>query len=84
MASAPIHGMTRAAPTARCGHTEPNSQTESCRSSRMTRGRELISAHSAPYVPCWPTRASSWNQISIWVPAVVLSKASFSKELKFF
>ena len=84
MASLLTQGMISAAPMARCGHTAPNSQAESRRSSRIQDGRGPTSAQTAPYVPCWPTLASSWNQTSSGLPTASASRVSATRPAKFF
>jgi hypothetical protein len=55
-----------------------------CRSSRATVGREPISFHTALYVPCWPTRASSSNQTSNGLPAAWAGRAAATTAGKSF
>jgi hypothetical protein len=86
MASLLAAGMMIAAPTARDGHNAPNKYTESRRLSRTARGREPMGAQTYSNVPCCPTLASSWNQISTGLPAAVVlpSRASFTRLENFF
>ena len=51
---------------------------------RTARGREPVGAQMYSRLPCWPTRASSWNQISTGLPAAFAGKTSFSRVAKFF
>ena len=46
--------------------------------------REPMRAHSRVKVPFCPTRASSWNQISIGLSAAAAGSASFTRAAKFF
>ena len=41
-------------------------------------------AHSRVSRPCWPTRASSWNQISSGLPAACSGSAAVTNSGKFF
>jgi hypothetical protein len=85
IASAFAVGMTRPAATAlRTGGTEEISQIVNDRGAR-----EAVSQLGPPRVsvPCWPIRASSWNQISIGLPwaragsVVVMVAAKFFERL---
>ncbi len=45
------------------GSTAANTQIDFHPCWRMTVGRDPFIAHTAISVPCWPKRASSWNQM---------------------
>src|SRR3978361_161378 len=84
MASWLARGMTMAAPTARAGQMAPNREALWRRQSRTRAGREPRGAHTEDKVPCWPTRASSWNQTSMVLPAASGGRASATRPAKFF
>ena len=71
-------------PTPRAGQTAPNRYAQLKRRSRSARGRLPRLAQIRVSVPCWPTLASSWNQISIGLPAARSPSASLAKSAKFF
>ena len=48
------------------GHTAPNRCTYSNCCWRTALGLVPVLAHKRVVVFCWPKRASSWNQMSIW------------------
>ena len=65
-------GATMAAVAARRGQTAPNRYAQLKRRSRGARGRLPRLAQMRVSVPCWPTLASSWNQISTGLPSARL------------
>ena len=70
LASRRTVGLTHAAPVPRAGPMAPNREAQVNRRSRVIRGR--VPRRLAPMRvrgPCWPTRASSGNQISPGRPA---------------
>src|ERR1700750_146571 len=75
IASALTLGMMIAAPTLRAWQMAPNRYAESWRLSRTMGGREPTGAQMYSRLPFWPTRASSWNQISIGLPAAEAGNA---------
>ena len=76
MASTPTYGITTAAPAPRAGQMAPNRWAQVKRRSRRMRGRDPRAAHRRVSVPCWPTRASSWNHTSTGRPARSCGMAS--------
>src|SRR5215218_6143241 len=51
---------------------------------RGARGRVPRRARTRVSVPCWPTRASSWDQTSIGLPAVRPGSACLTSSAKLF
>ena len=84
MASMLTVGNAKAAPTPRAGQTAPKRYAQVKRRSRGARGRLPSLAQMRVSVPCWPTLASSWNQISTGLPAACLPSASLAMVAKFF
>jgi len=84
IASALTLGMMIAAPTLRAWQMAPNRYAESWRLSRTMGGREPTGAQMYSRLPFWPTRASSWNQISIGLPAAEAGTAWVTRVAKFF
>jgi hypothetical protein len=77
-------GSTSAAVAARAGQTAQKRWARSKRWSRGARGREPRFAQMRVSVPCWLTRASSWNQISSGLPRAAAGIASATAAAKFF
>jgi NAD(P)-dependent dehydrogenase (short-subunit alcohol dehydrogenase family) len=48
------------------------------------RGREPLGAQRRASVPCWPTRASSWNHTSTGLPCAASGSAARASSAKFF
>ena len=48
------------------------------------RGRVPFFAQMRVSVPCWPTRASSWNQTSIGLPSALAGRLLASVSAKLF
>ena len=51
---------------------------------RTARGRDPRRAQTRVSVPCWPTLASSWNQISSGLPEAASGRLSLTQAAKFF
>src|SRR5512146_1553908 len=58
-------GANRAEDSPVCGLTAPNRYTHSSSVCWVAVGREPVRPQQGVRVPCWPIRASSWNQTSI-------------------
>src|SRR5512143_1216837 len=58
-------GANRADEAPVCGLTAPNRYTHSYSVCCTALGREPVRPQQRVRVPCWPIRASSWNQTSI-------------------